>query len=41
MDARTLDRLMPWQTLGTLDDTELFALWDYLSALPPLPTASP
>jgi mono/diheme cytochrome c family protein len=27
---------MPWKTIGTLDDTELAALYEYLHALTPL-----
>jgi mono/diheme cytochrome c family protein len=29
---------MPWPRLGQMSDTELQAIWAYLSSLPPLPT---
>jgi cytochrome c553 len=36
-DGRKLDPMMPVTAYGNLDDTEMHALWAYLSTLPPRP----
>jgi mono/diheme cytochrome c family protein len=36
-DGTPLDPAMPWQNLGTMNDTELKALYTFLRTLPPLP----
>jgi mono/diheme cytochrome c family protein len=38
-DGRTLDPLMPWATYSRMHDVELRALWTYLAALEPAPSA--
>ncbi len=39
-DGRTLSEEMPWQNYSSMTDTDLQALWSYLSGLPALPTNS-
>jgi cytochrome c553 len=39
-DGSDIDRFMPWESTRHLTDTELGALWMYISALPPR-TSSP
>jgi mono/diheme cytochrome c family protein len=35
-DGSTIDEFMPWRTFAAMSDTELDALWLYLSSLPPV-----
>jgi mono/diheme cytochrome c family protein len=37
-DGRALDLFMPWREFSRMDDTELRAMWVYLSSLPGKPT---
>jgi len=36
-DGSTVDKIMPWQSIGHMSDTELQALWLYLRTLPAKP----